>query len=217
MKKLVIKLVFLFPLFFPVSINAQKFDYGVFVGGNLNFLSARSNYEIKNDLKFKPGFSYNLGGNVTTRIKMINLSVSIEYSRIRNTYNQSFWRIDGSPILESKACITNHYIEVSGLGTMEIVRGLNVGVGLSGNYLLKSSMKLNAAINSAGQEMENDLISHTYRKIKFSIPVIIEYEIKKIRFFTRFNIGVMNRLNGDSFVKEIENPLVFGIGFRLNK
>lgn len=58
MKKITICIVFLTSVF---VIYAQKMDYGVFVGGNVNFISLHSDYNIQDETGFNPMISYNIG------------------------------------------------------------------------------------------------------------------------------------------------------------
>jgi len=217
MRRLLIILIFFCTLVVSPVINAQKFKYGAFVGGNINFISLSSDYEIQDEVNLKPAVSYNIGGYIKTNNNHINLLCFIEYLKIRNKVNQYLADQLGNPLGKPDMSIINRVVAINLIGTIKIIKGFYLGGGLSGNILLKSSLKFDAKLNLPGAKTRNEYYIYGYKKVTFSIPVIIGYDFTRISIFTRLNIGMINRINDDSLVKEIDNPLILGIGYRINK
>jgi len=226
MKKLVLYTILLCVLGFLSSINAQKLDCGIFIGGNYNFLTQRSDYEIFNKNDVKPSFSFSLGGYAKSNYEKINLLGSIEYSRISNKCNQTFTDPSANYITDAELGITNHYILISAISTLKIGKGIYIGAGLSCSILIWSSLRVCGGLYKykfdGNSFVKGDYIgavfsNHNYKRVLPSIPVMVGYNINRINLFARLNVGIVNRVKDESFVKEFETPLVLGIGYNMAK
>lgn len=155
-----------------------------------------------------------LGPFIKTRHKRINILNSLEYERIANILNQKLLN-DVGHILTADPRIINHCILLNSVTEAYVLKGFYLGAGLSANLLLKSSLKT-PDLWILGDEIDNIFNNKNYKRITFSVPLIIGYDFKRVNIFTRFNIGLMNRLKYDSYVKEVDNSLILGMGYRIN-
>ncbi len=207
-------------------INAQKLSYGIFLGGNCNFLSQKSDYTITDDSKMGPAISYNFGGNIKYNFNKTSLLCSAEYSRISNKFTQTISDYYAYNIEETKSWINNHYVVLNSIFTINITDDIYIGSGLSASFLLWSSLRTKEKLHKyqfedgyiyLGDDIGKIFTIHNYKRILFSIPVIIGYELNRLNLFARLNIGAMNRIKGDSYVHEFENPITLGIGYNFSK
>jgi hypothetical protein len=221
MKKLLLSLLLLPQLIVIPSMYAQKIDIGIFTGANTNFLSFKSDYTIQEDIKSKPAISYNLGGFIKTKYDRINLLGSFEYMRIKNIIEPDFTMSDntGQPLIITESRIINHNLLLSAIGTLRIKSGFYLGAGISGGYLVKSAFKLKDEFSndSYDQDLKKRYNNNYYQRFVVSIPITMGYDFKRVSVFARFNKGFMNRIRGESYIKEIDNTLVLGFGYTLNK
>lgn len=223
MKKIISILILISCLIQP-EINGQKLDIGAFAGANINFLGLRSEYAMNTDEEFKPGISCNFGGYLATINKgMFGMIGTIEYLRIRNKEKNGYnlTDVNGDNAGSMDKSIINHYLTLSVIGKMQFSNGLYLGLGLSGNILLKSIFKTSEDLISYNSLDEknygNKFTNYHYKKFLFSIPVIVGFNHNRFDYFIRFNKGIMNRLNNGSYIKEYENTLILGIGYRFAK
>jgi len=200
------------------TIKAQKVDYGAFIGINTNILSLRSDYKIQNGINAKPTISYDFGSFIKTNKNRINLLGSLEYLRIKNQLEPDLSMNDnvGNNLMNSKSSIINHNLLISAIGTIRIVNRLYLGVGISGSVLIKSTFKLKDKFSTNdGQKLEKHYNIKYYHRFVISLPVTIGYNFERINIFARFNKGLMNRIKGESYIKEIDNTFILGIGYKL--
>lgn len=216
MKRLYTSLVGIYVLFISFACNAQNIEYGVFVGENINFVSVRSDNVINGEKMYKPGFSFNIGGFLKKEIKPINLISSIEYIRTRNRTEVVLTDAIGNTIGFYSPNIINHRILVNIISTINIAGGFYVGAGIGGSFILNSKIKFKDDLIVAGVQSGNSFTNVSYNRFMFSVPFIIGYDFKRIGIFTRFNLGVMNRIKGDSYIREYESSITTGISYRLN-
>ena len=210
MKRIAIQIIFLCPFIFSVSALAQRINYGVLAGGNLNFVSVRSDYDIQNIQKFNPLLSFNTGVFLRTSNTPINFLASAEYARTANSFDQRLSDYQGNPLNVSSSMI-NHALVLNGLVSYKIIDKFYLGTGVSGSLLLKSTLKVNqdVFVSEIGQKFTNI----SYRTFTLSVPFLIGYDFHKFTFFSRFNLGLMNRLCGDTYVKEINHTWIIGVGY----
>lgn len=210
MKRIAIQIIFLCPFIFSVSALAQRISYGILAGGNLNFVSVRSDYDIQNIQKFNPLLSFNAGVFLRTCNTPINFLASSEYARTANSFDQRLSDNTGNPLNVSSSMI-NHALILNCIVSYKLIDNLYLGTGVSGNLLLKSTLKVNqdVFVGEIGQKFTNI----SYRRFTLSVPFHIGYDFHKFTIFSRFNMGLMNRLNGDTYVKEINHTWIIGLGY----
>src|SRR6266568_3793196 len=116
MKKIVLHFIFLFPFFVFSTIHAQKLSYGAFIGGNLNFVSVKSDYSMANGNNYKPSPSFNIGVYAKTKKSQYNLLTSLEYARIVNISNVYLTNDLGNYLSTSALRNINHEIVLNVIG-----------------------------------------------------------------------------------------------------
>ena len=205
------------------SLFAQNIEIGAFAGANSSIVGVRSEYGISEDGKSKPVISYNTGVYLSSINQgKFGLTGSIEYLRIQNKIKNGIeiTDINGESFGAFDKSIINHYITLSTLGKIQLTKKLYAGIGVSENFLCKSVLKLNKDFIDYNFERKNygkKFTNYYYKRFVVSIPVIIGLKLNQFDVFLRFNKAVMNRIKKDSYVKEYENTLILGLGYRFVK
>ena len=215
MKKLIYTVLGNLLLICYLPVQSQTFNYAINVGGNINILSLNSVYSIESKDKPKTSPSFNLGGSIKTTFNRINVLGSVDYIRIGNRMEPGvfFTDIVGDLIADMNRKIINHNLSANILGIINITDEFYIGVGLSTNILLNSTLKLDNYFSMIGGKR---VTNNYYRRLTFMIPIQMGYDFGKFEIYTRFNKGIMNRINGNSFVKEIDNIIMLCASYQLN-
>jgi hypothetical protein len=220
MNKLNCIIILFCQLFILASINAQKGNYGVFVGGNINILSLKSDLNVQDGIEANHSLSYNLGGFYKTNRNRVNFLGSLEYLRVKNNLKPDLILRDynGINMGETKHWTINNNIVLSLLGTIKITDGLYFGFGIANNVLLKSTFKTKSKLSTAENMNLGKRFNNTYyKRLVVSIPIIIGYDFNRFDLFLRLNKGCMNRLQGDNNIHEIDNTLILGFGYNFKR
>lgn len=151
MKHTILYFFILFLISFHTVSNAQEYTerdgWGVIVGGNFSDIIGRG-VQVGNEPKF------GLRGGLSLE----STAVSQFYFRSELLYNQKGARISAGIGQQAAILHTFHTIELPVLGCFEFKKGIGIGGGLYGAYLLSS--KLEGQFNGSSipiQYQEDDL------------------------------------------------------------
>jgi hypothetical protein len=214
-----IKLILIFSFLSILNINAQELSVGISSGLNISINTIKSDYQLAEDYKLIPVLSGNIGGYLKTTKSKLGFIMSLEYQRLHNKDNNDFipTNENGDPRQIIDNSVINHMLIFNTIGTFKLAKELYVGVGLSGNILLKSVLRTSDDLYINDQNIGNRFKNYQYKLFTVSIPVTIGYSFKNIDLFLRFDKGIMNKINSsESFIKEVDNVILLGCGYRFS-
>lgn len=212
-------------LIFVVSnLGAQDFEIGLIGGTNFNLVSISSDYQLEDEISYTPGFSYNAGASLKLKKEKTFAFLTLEYVRLSNRINPDFLFVDdnGNNITTGgyKHKLINHNLRISLSGNIKLYEGLFTGIGISGSYTFKSTLKFyndwKEDLESAYDlQIDKSVNDESYRKFVFSIPVTIGYEFEYFDILLTFDKGIMNRLSAkDNFITEKNNTFFLSVNCR---
>jgi hypothetical protein len=217
MLKIKILLVLTLTILFEV-VHSQKFELGVLGAGNVNFLTLKSTHTLQNEIKTKPVVGYNVGFFSKLQLaKKLDLNTTLEYQRIQNKEKPDFYFYDdyGATLLFNEKSLISHSIIVSAISSVKLGKGFYSGLGFSGNILVKSFMKIHHTAQPQEIEFPVRYEINYYRKMTYSIPIIVGYENDRYNIFIRFSKGLNSRIKDkEAMIKEIDNVLCAGLVYK---
>jgi hypothetical protein len=130
-------------------------------------------------------------------------------------YDEPLQLVDenGGPIGDVQGVITEY-----GLGgqlgiNYRLGKNVKTGIGLSatGIWYSKSDYNIVKAIDNEKVKFKNKY----YKPILVSLPIGLTYDFDRMYISSTYEIGLINRLKGESSAKEYAGILTFEIGFNL--
>lgn len=199
-----------------LSMQLSAQSAGPYAGGNMNFVNDKSDYAIADDL-FKALPSYSFGGfyksNKNQKFGFLGI---LDYSRLRNGYNHFiFVGETGAPLFTSNNKLSNHTITANTMATIRFNK-LYTGAGLAAGYVISSKTKIEDASKYFNRAPSKGNFNNSYyNTLSLSLPFVFGIEINRFDIMARFNLGISNRIDDDSYVKEYNNTLHLGIAYSL--
>lgn len=197
---------------------------GAYGAVNTNIIRESSEYSIDSK-NLSPGISYSLGGYYkTTHIGKFGFMSFLDYSRLSNKNKDiPIISISGENLNNMEAKINNHYLSLSGLGIVYFGNFYS-GIGLRGSVLLFSNTKMGTYNTQQGSWVDSEYEAYLskekfantyYAPATVSIPIILGHTVDKFDISVKLNLGISNRLKGETFIKEFNNTVQVGVGYTL--
>jgi hypothetical protein len=197
---------------FAVTVYAQKYKAGMFVGPNLSFLTVNSDYSFFLSDQYQPGFGFEVGAMGSLKLQekfSFDHTITFQYLTHRDTKEINFTNEYGTSIFKSNQHIVNNrYITLSPQISYYFIESMFIGTGVNVNLLIYSYTNF--------KDIENihRLINTYYKPVNIGIPVLIGYSYDSFFLRFRFDIGISNLLkDSNSFFREKENTLSLNIGY----
>ncbi len=212
MKKIVLCLLLVFGI---TTVHSQ--EYSVFVSFNEYFPRSENNkseypflwYSSENKKVLFGGFG--VGIKFKKKVKTSNLDLKGNVSLFRfKQYDQPFQlSTDGGGTPRKINGIINEY----GLG----IQG-GAGYNISEKISIGSGLKITTLISSKThyKSIKLNIKNRYYRPILLTIPIELSFDFERINLTSKYEIGVSNRLRGETSSKEHGNMLSLEIGYILN-
>jgi hypothetical protein len=215
-----VKITILLILISSVTLIAQNFTFGIFGGGNLNFLGVKAEDPLDKDYKVSPGLSGNLGCFMNYNKANYGVMITAETQNTIDKDNTVIETSDefGNNMGSYEQKITNTSFVCGTMGTVKISRRAFLGAGIAGNFLLSSSLKTDRDLYYQGQSMGAAFNNHQYRFFTFSIPLVAGISFKRLDLLLRLNKGITNKIPDNiSKIKETDNVVMIGLGYKFGK
>jgi hypothetical protein len=219
----------LFLLIFSVLFSnlsfGQSFSLATFAQFNTSFIGIKSKKEILSDITLKPWFGFNTGivGGFHLN-KNSRVDVAVSFKQIRNQGNPiSFTNVMGEKTGGLENITIANYNCVGATYNYKLVSNFSIGTGLNLNILGQAKTKIKVPedifgnpISVNGLPLESKYNNYAFRRFNLAIPIVINYEIKRVLLSLNFEKGILSRVKS-SEVKERENILSLGMGILLIK
>lgn len=211
------KIILIVLCFCSLSIFAQDYKIGLFLGPNFSFLSVKSNYSYYWSDQYKPGFGFELGalGSLKLSEKLsFDHTFSFQFLTHKDKNKLYFKDADGYNYYAiSQHTLSNGYIVISPQLGYHINEKLYLGSGVNLNIVLYSFSYFKDSENYFYKE--TSVLNNTYYKsVNLGIPLVIGYNHNKIFVRFRFDIGMSNLMkDSNSFFREKEHTLSLDFGY----
>lgn len=212
------KLVLILLCYCTVSLSAQNYRIGMYVGPNLSFLSVKSDFNYYWSDGYNPGLGFEIGAFGSLKLsEKISFDHTIAYQflthcetnevRLRNENGVNFYNI-------AKHKINNTYISISPQLSYHFIENIYAGTGINVNLALYSRSTFKELPDDYFFTIDSRFKNTYYKAINFGIPVFLGLKHNKFFFRLRYDIGMSNLMkDSNSFFREKENTLSFTIGY----
>ena len=198
MKKLIVMAVV--ALMATVSANAQEMFLKPMVGGTLATLTGDTEgNKMKLGLVAGAEFGYNINDMFAVTAGAL---VSLQGSKFDDNSYQ-------------KDVTTNlTYLNVPILANVYIAPGLAIKAGVQPGFLLSRKTKLDELIGSGSWTSVEHTSTDGMKKVDFSIPLGLSYEISDFVIDARYNLGLTNINDTDSY-KSKNSVIMLTLGYKI--
>ena len=198
MKKLIVMAVV--ALMATVSANAQEMFIKPMVGGTLATLTGDTEgNKMKLGLVAGAEFGYNINDMFAVTAGAL---VSLQGSKFDDNSYQ-------------KDVTTNlTYLNVPILANVYIAPGLAIKAGVQPGFLLSRKTKLDELIGSGSWTSVEHTSTDGLKKVDFSIPLGLSYEISDFVIDARYNLGLTNINDTDSY-KSKNSVIMLTLGYKI--
>lgn len=198
MKKLIVMAVV--ALMATVSANAQEMFIKPMVGGTLATLTGDTEgNKMKLGLVAGAEFGYNINDMFAVTAGAL---VSLQGSKFDDNSYQ-------------KDVTTNlTYLNVPILANVYIAPGLAIKAGVQPGFLLSRKTKLDELIGSGSWTSVEHTSTDGMKKVDFSIPLGLSYEISDFVIDARYNLGLTNINDTDSY-KSKNSVIMLTLGYKI--
>lgn len=198
MKKLIVMAVV--ALMATMSANAQEMFLKPMVGGTLATLTGDTEgNKMKLGLVAGAEFGYNINDMFAVTAGAL---VSLQGSKFDDNSYQ-------------KDVTTNlTYLNVPILANVYIAPGLAIKAGVQPGFLLSRKTKLDELIGSGSWTSVEHTSTDGMKKVDFSIPLGLSYEISDFVIDARYNLGLTNINDTDSY-KSKNSVIMLTLGYKI--
>ena len=183
-----------------VSANAQQMFIKPMVGGTLATLTGDTEgNKMKLGLVAGAEFGYNINDMFAVTAGAL---VSLQGSKFDDNSYQ-------------KDVTTNlTYLNVPILANVYIAPGLAIKAGVQPGFLLSRKTKLDELIGSGSWTSVEHTSTDGLKKVDFSIPLGLSYEISDFVIDARYNLGLTNINDTDSY-KSKNSVIMLTLGYKI--
>ena len=183
-----------------VSVNAQQMFIKPMVGGTLATLTGDTEgNKMKLGLVAGAEFGYNINDMFAVTAGAL---VSLQGSKFDDNSYQ-------------KDVTTNlTYLNVPILANVYIAPGLAIKAGVQPGFLLSRKTKLDELIGSGTWTSVEHTSTDGLKKVDFSIPLGLSYEISDFVIDARYNLGLTNINDTDSY-KSKNSVIMLTLGYKI--
>ena len=183
-----------------VSANAQQMFIKPMVGGTLATLTGDTEgNKMKLGLVAGAEFGYNINDMFAVTAGAL---VSLQGSKFDDNSYQ-------------KDVTTNlTYLNVPILANVYIAPGLAIKAGVQPGFLLSRKTKLDELIGSGSWTSVEHTSTDGMKKVDFSIPLGLSYEISDFVIDARYNLGLTNINDTDSY-KSKNSVIMLTVGYKI--
>ena len=198
MKKLIVMAVV--ALMATVSANAQQMFIKPMVGGTLATLTGDTEgNKMKLGLVAGAEFGYNINDMFAVTAGAL---VSLQGSKFDDNSYQ-------------KDITTNlTYLNIPILANVYIAPGLAIKAGVQPGFLLSRKTKLDELVGSGTWTSVEHTSTDGLKKVDFSIPLGLSYEISDFVIDARYNLGLTNINDTDSY-KSKNGVIMLTVGYKI--
>lgn len=202
-----------------VSLSAQDYKIGMYLGPNFSFLSVKSDYSYYWSDQYKPGFGFEIGGFGSLKVsEKLSFDHTLAFQflthkdkneiHLNDADGYNYYNID-------KHTINNGYIVLSPQLSYHINQKLYLGTGVNINFKVYSLSFFKESENFTYSERSKSSYKNTYYKsINISVPIVVGYNIDKFFMRLKFDVGISNLMkDSNSFFKENEHTLSLNFGY----